>query len=54
MATSTKDNIMDKSEAQMLKESPTNFEETKEELMTETKIKDSDKTDLIEELKEVT
>ena len=42
MATSTKDNIMDKSEAQMLKESPT------------TKIKDSDKTDLIEELKEVT
>ena len=28
---------MDKSEAQMLKESPTNFEEAKEELMTETK-----------------
>ena len=45
---------MDKSEAQMLKESPTNFKEAKEELMTETKIKDSDKTDLIEELKEVT
>ena len=44
---------MDKSEAQMLKESPTNFEETKNELMTEVKIKDSDKTDLIEELKEV-
>ena len=44
---------MDKSEAQMLKESPTNFEETKKELMNEVKIKDSDKTDLIEELKEV-
>ena len=44
---------MNKSEAQMIKESPTNFEEAKEELMTETKIIDSDKTDLIEELKEV-
>ena len=45
---------MNKSEAQMIKESPTNFKEAKEELMTETKIIDSDKTDLIEELKEVT
>ena len=45
---------MNKSEAQMIKESPTNFEEAKQELMTETKIIDSDKTDLIEELKEVT
>ena len=32
---------------------PTNFEDTKKELMTEVKIKDSDKTDLIEELNEV-